>query len=124
MDSAPWKIFQFEGREVVIDVDGGITIDDYRATPFPCEISHAAICDKGLVATWVDHELRLARMALLPPANKIILKPANQYGAKRPSITRRKPTLNVVPSSVKNAQYGRDIVSPSSIFCIATALGM
>ena len=71
MDSAPWKIFQFEGREVVIDVDGGITIDDYRATPFPCEISHAAICDKGLVATWVDHELRLARMALLPLTEKL-----------------------------------------------------
>ena len=71
MDSAPWKIFQFGGREVVIDVDGGITIDDYRATPFPCEISHAAICDKGLVATWVDHELRLARMALLPLTEKL-----------------------------------------------------
>ncbi len=71
MDSAPWKIFHFEGRDIVIDVDGGITIDDYRATPFPCEISHAAICDKGLIATWVDHELRLARMALLPLSEKI-----------------------------------------------------
>ena len=71
MDSAPWKIFHFEGRDIVIDVDGGITVDDHRATPFPCEISHAAICDKGLIATWVDHELRLARMALLPLSEKI-----------------------------------------------------
>ena len=71
MTSAPWKIFHFEGRDVIIDVDGGITIDNNRATPFPCEISHASICDKGLVATWVDHELRLARMALLPLSEKI-----------------------------------------------------
>ena len=71
MTSAPWKIFQFEGRDLIIDVDGGITIDNNRATPFPCEISHASICDKGLVATWVDHELRLARMALLPLSEKI-----------------------------------------------------
>lgn len=71
MDSAPWKIFQFEGKEILVDVDGGITMDGHKATPFPCEISHAAICDRGLVATWVDHELRLARMALLPLDEKI-----------------------------------------------------
>ena len=71
MDSAPWKIFQFEGKEILVDVDGGITIDNHKATPFPCEISHAAICARGLVATWVDHELRLARMALLPLDEKI-----------------------------------------------------
>ena len=50
---------------MTIDVDGGITIDGVLKTPFPADITHAAICDKGLVATWVDHELRLARMALL-----------------------------------------------------------
>lgn len=65
MDSAPWKIFQHNGSDVIIDVDGGITINGNTAKPFPSEISHAAICDQGLVATWVEHELRLARMALL-----------------------------------------------------------
>ena len=71
MTSAPWKIFHHEGRDVVIDVDGGITIDGHTASPFPTDISHAAICDEGLVATWVDHELRLARMALLPLTGKL-----------------------------------------------------
>ena len=65
MDSAPWKLLQYEGGEALIDVDGGITLDGVRRTPFPSEISHAAICDQGIVATWVEHELRLARMALL-----------------------------------------------------------
>jgi hypothetical protein len=65
MQSAPWKIFHHGGREVVIDVDGGITIDGHTANPFPTDITHAAMCDEGLVATWVDHELRLARMALI-----------------------------------------------------------
>ena len=71
MTSAPWKIFHHEGRDVVIDVDGGITIDGHTASPFPTDITHAAICDEGLVATWVDHELRLARMALLPLNEKL-----------------------------------------------------
>ena len=65
MDSAPWRIFQYNGSDVMIDVDGGITIQGERKKPFPCEITHAAICERGLIATWVDHDLRLARMALL-----------------------------------------------------------
>jgi len=65
MESAPWKILSFENKEIQIDVDGGITIDGVTKRPFPISISHAVICDKGLVAIWVDHELRLARMALL-----------------------------------------------------------
>jgi hypothetical protein len=66
MQSAPWKIFHHDGREIVINVDGGITIDERTTNPFPTDITHAAMCDEGLVATWVDHELRLARMALIP----------------------------------------------------------
>lgn len=71
MQSSPWKIFQHEGREIIIDVDGGITIDGDTANPFPTDITHAAMCDEGLVATWVEHELRLARMALLPLTEKL-----------------------------------------------------
>ena len=65
MESAPWKILSFENKEIQIDVDGAITIDGVTKRPFPIPISHAIICDKGLVAIWIDHELRLARMALL-----------------------------------------------------------
>ena len=65
MESAPWKIFQTKEGDLVIDVDGKITVNGITSAPFPSEISHAAMCDKGIVATWVDHELRLARMALL-----------------------------------------------------------
>ena len=66
MQSAPWRIFNHDGREIIIDVDGGITIDEQTANPFPADITHASLCDGGLIATWVEHELRLARMALLP----------------------------------------------------------
>ncbi len=65
MESAPWKIFHTKEGDLVIDVDGKITFNGVTSVPFPSEISHAAICDKGIVATWVDHDLRLARMALL-----------------------------------------------------------
>tara|TARA_B100000700_G_scaffold330221_1_gene455351 strand:+ start:118 stop:1002 length:885 start_codon:yes stop_codon:yes gene_type:complete len=71
MQRAPWKIFHYDGRDVIIDVDGGITIEGHTAFPFPCEITHVAICDEGLIATWVDHELRLARMALLSLSEKL-----------------------------------------------------
>ena len=43
-------IFLSEDKEVTIDVDGGITIDGVLKTPFPADITHAAICDKGLAA--------------------------------------------------------------------------
>ena len=65
MESAPWKILSSENMEIRIDVDGGITIDGVTKHPFPISITHAVICDEGLVAIWVDHDLRLARMALL-----------------------------------------------------------
>lgn len=65
MESAPWKIFSHNEKEIRIDVDGGITIDGVTKNPFPTSISHAAICSEGLIATWVDHDLRLARMALI-----------------------------------------------------------
>lgn len=71
MQSAPWRIFNHDGREIIIDVDGGITIDEETATPFPTDITHASLCDGGLIATWVEHELRLARMALLPLDEKL-----------------------------------------------------
>ena len=71
MQSAPWRIFNHDGREIIIDVDGGITIDEQTATPFPADITHASLCDGGLIATGVEHELRLARMALLPLDEKL-----------------------------------------------------
>lgn len=66
MAAAPWRLLQFPDGEISIDVEGEISINGDSAKPFPCEVTHAELCDSGLVATWVDHELRMARMALLP----------------------------------------------------------
>ncbi len=65
METAPWRIFHHNGQEIIIDVDGGISIGGHTTHPFPCEITFASLCDNGLVATWVDHDLRLARMAFI-----------------------------------------------------------
>jgi len=66
MGAAPWRIFHHKDREIIIDVDGGISLDGNVSNPFPAEITFATICDNGLAATWVDHDLRLARMAFIP----------------------------------------------------------
>ena len=71
MEGAPWRIFNTDSGDLVIDVDGKITIGGVTSAPFPSEISHAAVCDRGIVATWVEHELRLARMALLSTSDPI-----------------------------------------------------
>ena len=71
MEGAPWRIFKTDSGDLVIDVDGKITIGGVTSAPFPSEISHAAVCDRGIVATWVEHELRLARMALLSTSDPI-----------------------------------------------------
>jgi len=65
MGSAPWGYFHHNDQEILVDVEGGITISGNTVHPFPCEITFASMCDGGLVATWVDHDLRLARMAML-----------------------------------------------------------
>ena len=66
MWAAPWRIFHHKDQEIIIDVDGGISLDGNVSNPFPAEITFATICDNGLAATWVDHDLRLARMAFIP----------------------------------------------------------
>ena len=71
METAPWRLFHHGEHEIIIDVNGGISIDGTTNSPFPCEITFAAMCDKGMVATWVDHELQLARMALLDVAEPV-----------------------------------------------------
>ena len=66
MAGAPWRLIPYDDGMICIDVEGGITIDEVTTTPFPVEISSAIISSNGLIATWVDYELRLARMARLP----------------------------------------------------------
>lgn len=92
MAAAPWRMFKNSGGEILIDVEGEITINGTSARPFPCEVTHAAVCDSGLVATWVDHELRMARMALLP-ADK---KPVN--GISRSDLRISSSNVNVAGS--------------------------
>tara|TARA_Y100001980_G_C14548152_1_gene329175 strand:+ start:1876 stop:2733 length:858 start_codon:yes stop_codon:yes gene_type:complete len=65
MMGAPWKVFFKDDKNIIIDVDGNIDVDGHVARPFPCSITNAEICSSGLIATWVDHDLRLARMAML-----------------------------------------------------------
>jgi len=65
MEGAPWRYFHHNDQDILVDVEGGITIDGNTVHPFPCEISFAVLCDGALVGTWVDHDLRLARMAML-----------------------------------------------------------
>ena len=73
----PTKIHLIENLILVIGVDGEICridrdnleiIEDY-ANPFPSGITNSTICDNLFVATWVENELRQARMAALPIDN-------------------------------------------------------
>ncbi len=65
--NAPWKVLPYSEGHIVIDVDGGMSRlgDDTIHRPFPISLTNAVIIDDILVGTWVDHELRLARMAAL-----------------------------------------------------------
>ena len=71
MERSPWKQFQYENSTITIDVDGKITTEQGIFEPFPCQITNAVICGNSLIATWVDHELRLARMAKISLENEI-----------------------------------------------------
>ena len=69
--AAPWKVLAHGERHLVIDVDGGLRwLNETKVYhPFPISITNAVVIKNHLVATWVDHELRLARMAAIPLEN-------------------------------------------------------
>ncbi len=93
MAVAPWKVFVFQGEEVTIDVDGRISFKGKSAMPFPCEITNAVWCNAGMVATWVDHELRLARMALIDFETNL------EEGISRSELRLRNDNVKVAGSS-------------------------
>lgn len=73
VDSLPFhpaKIVSWESGYVGVGVDGEFLALDLNLEkrgevkkPFPCPAQHVTVLDKQLIATWVDHELMLARMA-------------------------------------------------------------
>jgi len=63
--ASPAHMLNWSGKEVIIDVDGIISIGDNSARPFPSSITNAVIVEDNLIATWVEHELGLARLACL-----------------------------------------------------------
>jgi hypothetical protein len=65
--TAPWKVLPYSEGHILMDVDGGISRlgDDTIYHPFPISLTNAVVINDVLVGTWVDHELRLARMAAL-----------------------------------------------------------
>ncbi len=70
---APSKILNWKENIVVLGVDGEIAILDPtldhiqpNVTPFPCKITHACIVEDQLIATWLDYDILIGRMASLP----------------------------------------------------------
>ena len=65
--NAPWKVLPYSAGHIFVDVDGGISKlgENNVHHPFPTSMTNAVIIDDVLIGTWVDHELRLARMAAI-----------------------------------------------------------
>lgn len=61
-DDVCW-VFGADGEVMVLD-DSGTRIGG-PARPFPMAVRNAVACAGGIMATWMDHELRVARLALL-----------------------------------------------------------
>jgi hypothetical protein len=78
----PSRILQLEEGYLAIGRDGEIlrlnanlSYSDEPVNPFPMEIDHACIIGNNLVATWLDAELMLARMASINLDNKLVEGP-------------------------------------------------
>ena len=76
LDFTPKHILRYNGGYVVVGVDGELqkissdgTIISNPTKPFPTPIRDAVIIDDTLIATWLDQELLLARMAALDLRN-------------------------------------------------------
>ena len=66
----PAQILPWESGYIAVGIDGEFLALDMEMKkvgdvhkPFPCPAQQATVLDNQLVATWVDHELMLARMA-------------------------------------------------------------
>ena len=87
----PKQVLPYLGGHIVIGVDGELQKIDsegnlvgQQTRPFPTPIKNAAIIDNMLVATWLDQELLLARMAAIDLNNEF------EEGVKRGDLRIRK----------------------------------
>ena len=92
MEHAPWKLIRHGNGDIIVDINGGITADNQRYCPFPSPITHMVLTNQGLLGTWVDHDLRIARMALLS-----VDKLTN--GIEKGELRRNKSSTKVAGSS-------------------------
>ena len=72
LDFTPKQVLRFNGGYVVVGVDGELQkissngeLIGNPTRPFPTPIRDAVIIDDTLIATWLDQELLLARMAAI-----------------------------------------------------------
>jgi len=86
---APARLLAGKNRHLLIGVDGemvwidAITLNPVGepANPFPGEVTTAAVFDDGsVVATWVDRELAVARMATIEQCNSF------ENGVDKPTL--------------------------------------
>ena len=66
----PAQVLSWESGYIAVGIDGEFLALDMQMKkvgdvkkPFPCSAQKVTILDNQLIATWVDHELLLARMA-------------------------------------------------------------
>ncbi len=91
---APSKVLNWKENIVVLGVDGEIAILDSnlefiqpKVTPFPCKITHACIVDDQLIATWLDYDILIGRMASIPLNQQLADGPVKSEVRKSTTIT-------------------------------------
>jgi len=79
LEFTPKKVLSWENGFLVIGVDGELqklssdySLIDTFVKPFPMSIRNAAIIGGKLIATWLDSELLLARMAAIDLNEKLV----------------------------------------------------
>lgn len=72
----PAQLLSWSSGYIAVGIDGEFLELDLKLQPkdkvkkpFPCSVQQATLLDNQLIATWVDHELMLARMASFELSN-------------------------------------------------------
>lgn len=91
---APSKVLNWNEHIVVLGVDGEITILNStleqiqpKVIPFPCKITHACIVKDELIATWLDYDILIGRMASLPLTQRLTSGPLKSEVRKSTAFT-------------------------------------
>ncbi|MDA0715493.1 MAG: hypothetical protein O3A74_02895 [archaeon] len=124
---SPFKVLPWKNNIIALGVDGEVTILDPQGqhiqeivTPFPCKITHACILRNQLIATWLDYDILIGRMAAIDLSNSFQMGPTKSEVRKSMAQASRElhPQGSLWSHSLNADVLGMTTIDDSIVFAL------